>query len=332
MLLIGDLPSPTEEAILPMKLLIHPPRGERWLSALRERVPSVEVVEAASPEEALGQIGDADAFYGRITPPLLAAARRLRWIQAPMAGLEGSMFPELIGSDVVLSNMRGIYSEEIADHAYCMLLMLARGMPALMRAQQARDWRGGRSVRPTHLGDATLGIVGLGGIGREVARRAAASGMRILAVDPRPEERPADVETVWSVEQLPAMLAQSDFVVICAPHTPQTQGMFDSRAFAAMKPGSYLINISRGVIVQLAALVDALQSGRLAGAALDVYEVEPLPREHLLWSMENVILTPHVAAVAVDYEARRLQVLSDNLARFAAGETPRNVVDKASWF
>jgi phosphoglycerate dehydrogenase-like enzyme len=249
-----------------------------------------------------------------------------------MAGLEGSMFPELVASDVVLSNMRGIYSDEIADHAFCMLLMLARGMPAYMRAQQAHEWRKRAAGPLIHLPDATLGIVGLGGIGSELARRAAASRMRVLAVDPRPEERPAGVEAVWSVEQLPTLLAQSDFVVICAPHTPQTAGLFDARAFGAMKDGAYLINISRGVIVKLDALVDALRGGRLRGAALDVYEVEPLPTEHPLWGMENVILTPHIAATATDYEPRRLEVLADNLRRFAAGEPLRNVVDKANWF
>src|SRR5438132_1658860 len=130
-----------------MELLIYPPRGEDWLRELRAHAPSAAIVEAANEEEALVRIADADAFYGRITPALLAAGRRLRWIQAPMAGLEGYVFPELVQSDVLLTNMRGIYSEEIADHAYCMLLMLARGMPAYMRAQQAREWRGGAAVR-----------------------------------------------------------------------------------------------------------------------------------------------------------------------------------------
>src|SRR4029079_17412342 len=164
-----------------MKMVIHPPRGERWLTVLRGRVPSAELVEAARPEEALQQIADADALYGRITPELLAAGRRRRCIQARSAGLEGVMFPELVASDVTMTNMREIYSDEIADHAYCMLLMLARGMPAYMQAQRAREWRKGQQVPAIHLPDATLGIVGLGGIGRELARRAATSGMRVLA-------------------------------------------------------------------------------------------------------------------------------------------------------
>lgn len=315
-----------------MKILIHPPRGERWLQVLRQRVPSAAIVEAAGAEQALQEIADADALYGRITPALLAAAKRLRWIQAASAGLEGVMFPELVASDVVMSNMRGIYSDEIADHAYCMLLMFARGMPAYMRAQQARQWRNGSQVPAIHLPDATLGIVGMGGIGSELARRAATSGMRVLAVDPRPGERPEGVASVWGVERLPELLPQADFVTICAPHTPQTRGMFNAEMIGHMQPGAYLINISRGVIVHLAALVDALRAGRLAGAALDVYETEPLPADHPLWAMENVIMTPHVAARAADTEARRLEVLADNLARFAAGQPLRNVVDKANWF
>jgi phosphoglycerate dehydrogenase-like enzyme len=313
-----------------MRLLIHPPKGPEWREALQAAAPDVEFVEAAETEVPEA-IRDADAFYGQIQPDWLAAAPRLRWIQSPVAGLEHSMFPELVASPVTLTNMRGIYSDHIADHAYGLLLALARGLPEFMRRQARREWNPD-GVRAVHLPDATLGILGLGGIGRELARRAKTSGMTVLAVDARPEGQPPEVDAVWPAGRLRELLEQSDFVAVCAPHTPETERLLDREKLAWMKPTAFLINVSRGVIVDLAALTAALLGGRLAGAALDVFETEPLPADHPLWAMENVLLTPHVAWMGPDSEARRLDVLRENLRRFAAGEPLANVVDKARWF
>jgi phosphoglycerate dehydrogenase-like enzyme len=313
-----------------MRLVICPPRGEAWRSALQAAAPGAEVVEAAEAEVP-AVIGTADAFYGRIRPEWLAAAPRLRWIQSPVAGLEHSMFPELVASPVTLTNMRGIYSDHIADHAYALLLALARGLPQFMRRQARHEWST-KEVRVVHLPDATLGIVGLGGIGRELARRAKTSGMTVLAVDARPGERPTEVDELWSTDRLRELLQRADFVAVCAPHTPETERLIDREKLAWMKPTACLINISRGVIVELAALTEALQQGRLAGAALDVFEKEPLPADHPLWDMENVLITPHAAWMGPDSEARRLDVLRENLRRFVKDEPLLNVVDKARWF
>jgi phosphoglycerate dehydrogenase-like enzyme len=354
-----------------MRLVIHPPRGDDWVAALQAVAPGVEIIEAADGEvsEALRS---AEAFYGTIRPEWLAAALRLRWIQSPVAGLEHSMFPELVSSPVLLTNMRGIYSDHIADHAYALLLALARGLPQFMRRQARHEWNA-RDVRAVHLPDATLGILGLGGIGRELARRAKTSGMTVLAVDARPGDRStgagegpqgrgpgpgrlgrvADsggghselasaggpgtpgaevVDALWPVERLRELLERSDFVAVCAPHTPETERLLDREKLGWMRPTAYLINISRGIIVELAALTDALRQGRLAGAALDVFETEPLPADHPLWDMENVLITPHAAWMGPDSEARRLEVLRENLRRFVAGQPLLNVVDKARWF
>jgi phosphoglycerate dehydrogenase-like enzyme len=313
-----------------MKLIIHPPRGGEWLTALRAAAPGVEIVEAEG-NAVLDAIPTADAFYGRIRPEWLAAAPRLRWIQSPVAGLEHSMFPELVASPVTLTSMRGIYSDHIADHAYALLLALARGLPQFMRRQARHEWSQ-QGVRAVHLPDATLGIIGLGGIGRELARRAKVSGLTVLAVDARPEDRPEAVDELWPTERLRELLGRSDFVAVCAPHTPETERLLNRETLGWMKSSAYLINISRGVIVELAALTEALQQGRLAGAALDVFETEPLPADHPLWDMENVVVTPHAAWMGPDSEARRLEVLKVNLRRFAAGEPLLNVVDKARWF
>lgn len=313
-----------------MRLVIYRPEGKSWAAVLRAVAPDVEIVEAAEAEvpEALRT---AEAFYGTIRPEWLAAAPRLRWIQTPIAGLEHAMFPELVRSPVVLTNMRGIYSDHIADHAYALLLALARGLPQLMRRQARHEWSS-RDLRVVHLPDATLGIVGLGGIGSELARRAKTSGMTVLAVDARPGDQPEWVDALWPVDRLRELLERSDFVAVCAPHTPETERLLNREKLSWMKPSAYLINVSRGVIVELAALTEALQTGRLAGAALDVFETEPLPADHPLWDMENVLITPHSAWLGPDSEARRLDVLRENLRRFVAGEPLLNLVEKARWF
>jgi phosphoglycerate dehydrogenase-like enzyme len=313
-----------------MKLVIHPPKGGEWLATLKAATPTVEIVEA-DEADLLAEIRTAEAFYGAIRPEWLAAAPRLRWVQMPMAGLEHVMFPELVASPVILTNMRGIYSDHIADHAFALLLALARGLPQFMRRQARHEWSQ-RDIQVVHLPDATLGIIGAGGIGQELARRAKVSGMTVLAVDARPERKSEGVDELWPVERLRELMQRSDFVAVCAPHTPETEGLLDAEKLSWMKPGAYLTNISRGVIVKLDALTEALRAGRLAGAALDVFETEPLPADHPLWDMENVLLTPHAAWMGPDSEARRLEVLRENLRRFAGGEPLLNQVDKARWF
>jgi phosphoglycerate dehydrogenase-like enzyme len=183
-----------------------------------------------------------------------------------------------------------------------------------------------------HLADCTLGIVGLGAIGSEIARRGLAFGMRVIAVDPVQSTGPEGVAAVWKLERLDDVLRQSDFVVIAAPHTPETAGMFGLPQFEQMKRTGYVINIGRGVIVKLGDLCEALRRGLIAGAGLDVFETEPLPPEHSLWKFENVILTPHVAGTSPRIAERHLEVLLDNIVHFRRGEPLRNVADKRRWF
>jgi phosphoglycerate dehydrogenase-like enzyme len=308
------------------------------------------VVNAASEAEALTAVADAEAFFGKITPPLLAAARRLRWVQSPTASLEHYLFPELIAHRCVLTNMRGLFSDVIADQVMGYVLCFARNLHRYIRNQTAARWApvGGESARVgviagpaavnaidrahMHLGDATLGVVGLGGIGSEVARRARVFGMRVVAVDPKEQAAPEGLAALWGPERLPDLLAQSDFVAIAAPHTPQTERLFRRPQFQQMKRSGYLINVGRGAIVVLDDLVAALRAGEIAGAALDVFETEPLPADHPLWRTENVILTPHVAGYSPRIAERHLAVLLENVRRFAAGEELTNVVNKALWY
>jgi phosphoglycerate dehydrogenase-like enzyme len=308
----------------------------------------MSVVQAATEAMAVAAVADADALFGYLTPPLLAAARKLRWAQAPTASMEKYLYPELVASPVVVTNMRGIFSDVIADHVFGYILCFAKNFHTYIRQQLREHWEmlgrppgelpgygGPGEVHPSDcaaitLGDCTLGVVGFGGIGRETARRGLAFGMRVLAADPRPGAG-MDGVTLGGPERLDELLGQSDFVVIAAPHTPQTYKLFNRARLRKMKQSAYLINVGRGVIVDLADLTAALIAGEIAGAGLDVFETEPLPKGHPLWQMANVILTPHCAAASPRVPERHLEVVLDNLRRFVAGQPLRNVVDKTVW-
>jgi phosphoglycerate dehydrogenase-like enzyme len=334
-----------------MKLVIHPPVSDHRLACIRAAAAPMDVVNAADEASALREIRGADAMFGYLTKPLLAAATKLRWVQAPTASMEKYLYPELVASPVLVSNMRGIFSDVIADHVFGYILMFAKNFHIYHRQQIRGVWRaigreanelpgygGPGEVHPSDcaaitLGDSTLAVIGLGGIGLETAKRGRAFGMTVLGVDPRisPQDVPSDV-TLHRPDRLDEVLGRADFVVIAAPHTPETYKLFNRERIRRMKKTAYLINIGRGVIVDLADLTAALQAGEIAGAGLDVYEIEPLPAGHPLWSMENVILTPHTAAASPRVPERHLETLLDNLRRFAKGEPPRNVVDKRNWF
>lgn len=334
-----------------MKLVIHPPVDPARLDRIAAAAGPMAVVNAGDEADALRHMPDADAFFGKITPRLLAAAPRLRWVQAPTASLEHYLFPELAAHACVLTNMRGLFSDVIADQVMGYVVCFARNLHVYVLQAAAGRWApvGGEDARVAfssgpgtvnaidrahrHLADATLGVVGLGAIGREVARRAAAFGMRVVAVDPRPADRPAEVAALWPVEELPQLLGQSDYVVIAAPHTPRSEGMFRRPQFRQMKRDAYLINVGRGALVVLDDLVAALEANEIAGAALDVFETEPLPPGHALWKMPGrLILTPHVAGYSPRIAARHLDALLDNVGRFVRAEPLRNVVDKEKWY
>jgi phosphoglycerate dehydrogenase-like enzyme len=326
-----------------MKLVIHPAVDQARFEKIVGAAGSLEVVNVGNPEAALEEIADADGFFGKMTPELLAASKQLRWVQSPTASLEHYLFPALIEHPCLLTNMRGLFSDVIADHVFGFILCFARNFHTYVRNQMAHRWApvGGEDTRADyavgpgqvtalderhlHLSDQTLGVVGLGQIGSEIARRGQAFGMRVLAVDPLQKE-------AWRMDRLGELLGQSDFVVIAAPHTPETVKMFRRPQFQQMQRSAYLINIGRGVIVDLDDLVQSLRAGEIAGAGLDVFETEPLPATHPLWDMENVIITPHIAGYSPRIPERHLAVLLDNVNRFSKGEELRNVVNKSMWF
>lgn len=332
------------------KLLIHPPMDAERYQRLLSVSDTISIVNAANEAEALAEMPTADAFFGKITPELLAVAEQLRWVQSPTASLEHYLFPELVEHPCELTNMRGLFYDVIADHVFAYILTFARRLHLYLRQQMRTEWApiGGEEERSTfalgpshvtamdrahlHLSDCTLGIIGLGSIGTEVARRGDAFSMRVIAVDPTVQDCPPQVDRLSSLEGLDDLLAESDFVVIAAPHTPETEGMFSTREFQGMKKDAYLINIGRGVIVQLDALAAALKEGQLAGAGLDVFETEPLPAEHPLWAMEEVLITPHIAACSPHIATRHFETLCHNVRQFANGNPLKNLTDKRKWY
>lgn len=333
-----------------MKLVIHPPVDNARLTRIVAAAGAMQVINALDEQTAAQQIETADAFFGKITPAFLARAKNLRWVQAPTASLEHYLFPELAAHPCVLSNMRGLFSDVIADQVMGYVVAFARNLHIYMRRQMERRWEpvGGEAARVKfatgpgqvsaidrahlHLSDCTMGIVGLGQIGAEIARRAAAFGMTLIAVDPQRSSLAGLIDEVWKPVRLPELLERSDFVVIAAPHTPETYKLFRRPQFERMKRTAYLINIGRGVIVDLADLTGALQNGLIAGAGLDVFEIEPLPADHPLWEMQNVIITPHVAGMSPRIAERHTETLLENIRCFVAGRPPVTLVDKQRWY
>ncbi len=331
------------------KLVIYPSIDALRLRQIVDLKCQLNIVNCESLEQAEAEIGDADGFYGKMLPDLLAAARQLQWVQSPTASLEHYLFPALIQHPCQLTNMRGLFYDVIADHVFTYILMFARRMHIYMAQQYESNWspvggetgRADYSVGPGNvtpmdhqhqqLADSTLGILGMGSIGREIARYGKQLGMTVIGVDPY-SEPPKYVDTFGGLTDLDQMLSSSDFVVIAAPHTPETEGLFNLEVMGKMKSSAFLINIGRGVIIPLDDLVTALNADLIAGAALDVFEIEPLPEDHPLWKMPNVIITPHIAACTPKVSERHLEVLLGNIRRFANDESLLNVVNKSLWF
>ena len=319
------------------KFVMLPPQTEvtrDWGSKLAEAMPEVRVVIAEDQATAEREIVDAEAAFGRLPREVLTKARRLRWLQAPqIAPPAGYYYPELIEHPIVVTNFREIFNDHISAHIMAFVLAFARGLQVFIPQQLRREWKKSReNSGVVHLPEATALIVGVGGIGAETARLAAAFGMTVLATDARRTTAPAGVAELHKPEALDALLPRADFVILTVPHTPATEGFMHRARFQRMKRSAFFINIGRGMTTKLDDLVAALNAGEIAGAALDVFEQEPLPAEHPLWAMPNVLLTPHTAGWGPYLDDRRYQIMIDNCRAFLDGKPLRNIVDKASWF
>lgn len=249
----------------------------------------------------------------------------LRWVQTISAGVDAAVIAALRDRDVVLTNASGIFDRPIAETVLTYILMALKRMPEYAALQRERRWR---KLAHREAGGLTVGIVGLGSIGSEVARLCRALGMRVVALRRHPDRGAAPVDALWPPERLDDLLAEADFVVLAVPLTPETEGLIGAAQLRRMRPEAWLINIARGAIVDEPALIQALQEGWIAGAALDVFATEPLPPESPLWSLPNVILTPHQSWSTPHLQEREAALFLDNLRRYLNGEPLLNVVDK----
>jgi phosphoglycerate dehydrogenase-like enzyme len=276
-------------------------------------------------------------FTISLRPEQFAAAHRLRWIHAPTAAVHQFLFPELVSSDVVLTNSREVHGPVVAEHVMALIFALAKKIPqatALQRRHvwgQEAIWREGS--HPREIAGATLGLIGVGSIGSRVAQMASALGMRVIAVREHVDkERPEGIQAVFPPAAIDEMLGQADYIVVAAPLTDATHTLINADRLAAMKANAYLINVGRGAQVDEGALVDALRNRRIAGAALDVFEREPLPADSPLWDLDNLLITPHTAGLTEKLWERHYELFSDNLRRYLSKQPLRFVVDKGKGY
>jgi D-3-phosphoglycerate dehydrogenase len=315
-----------------MRIVLCYPVEAKHIAQIQAVAPKAEIVDSGQ-EGVANELFEADLFCGHPKVPVdwegVVAARRLRWIQSSAAGLDHCLLPCVVESDIIVTSASGVLADQVAEQTMALLFGVLRALPTFFRAQQKKEF----IRRPTRdLHHTTVGIVGFGGNGRRIAEVLAPFKTRILATDLYPYDKPPHVEALWPADRLDDLLREIDVLVLGVPLTSQTRHFIGRRELALMRRGSVLINIARGPVVLEDALVEALQSGQLHGAGVDVTEVEPLPVTSKLWDLPNVIITPHVGGQF----ARRIDQMTDffceNLRRYQAGEPLNNLVDKRLGF
>ena len=317
-----------------MKIVIIPgltlPRvDDKDVARIRQAWRGAEVV-VSDPESVHAEVVDAEVVLGFVTRPMYLAARRLRWVHAIASGVDAFLFDEFRDSDVVLTSEKGLVGEHLADHGFGLLLMLTRQLATALRlGPDAWHHRPRMRAAEIELTGATMGVFGFGGTGRAMARRAGAFGMHVLALDRDPLPASPEVDTILGASDFDEFLGSSDVVSICCPLTPQTRGKFDAVAFAKMKSNAILVNVTRGEVMVEDDLVEALQTGSIGGAALDVAPREPLPADSRLWDIPQVVMTPHTAGASQFRTQRNLDRFVRNLKRLQRGEALEGVIDKA---
>lgn len=315
-----------------MRIVLCYPVEPRHVAAIAAAVPTAEIVDAGQ-ERVAEELPEADIFCGHPKVPVpwerVVERGRLRWIQSSAAGLDHCLVPPVIESDLIVTSASGVLADQVSEHAVGLAIACTRRLPLFLAQQAAREF----VRRPTRdLTGATVGIVGLGGVGRRLAEVLAPFRVRILATDWFPVRKPPGVEFLGPPSALPAVLAAADVLFLCAPLTEETRGMIDAQALATMKRGSILVNVARGPLVDPAALAAALESGQLDSAAVDVTPEEPPAPDSPLWGAPRLIITPHVAGQS----GRRIDAMTeffcDNLRRYLEGRPLRNLVDKRLGF
>lgn len=320
--------------VLVMTGLTLPSVTDEEMAAIRDAAGEGSVVELVNGvKEAVPHAADTEVVLGVMPERLLAAAPNLRWVHATASGVDMFMYPAFKQSDVILTGEKGLVGGHLADTGFGLLLALTRQIHAAIKlGPDAWAQREAMRAQEIELEGLTMGIVGFGGTGRAMARRALGFGMKLLALDEMAVPGGDGVDEVWPTSRLNDLLAASDVVAVCCPLTEVTSHLFDDAAFATMKPGAILVNVTRGEVVDGDALVRALESGRLGGAALDVIDGEPLGPDHPIWSFDNVAMTPHTAGASQLRGPRNIARFVDNIRRYKAGEPLVGVVDKEAGY
>ena len=316
-----------------MKILIIPGLtlpsvADEDIERIRIAGGNAEVVVSAL-EDAIKQVGDTDVVLGLLSKKMFLASNRLKWVHAIASGVDMFLYDEFVSSGVILTSEKGLVGEHLADHGFGLLLMLTRQLATALRLGPA-SWEHRPEMRSKEieLTGSTLGIFGFGGTGKAMARRAVGFGMRVIALDREEMEVSDGADEVVGPEGFESMLARSDVVSICCPLTPETRGKFDSSTFSAMKDEALLVNVTRGEVMVEEDLLVALREGVIAGAALDVAPREPLPENSELWTLENVVMSPHTAGASQFRASRNIDRFIRNLEHFRVGESLEGVIDK----
>jgi D-3-phosphoglycerate dehydrogenase len=315
-----------------VRIVLCYPVESQHIAQIQSVAPDWEIVDAGQ-ERIAELLPTADIYCGHAKVPVpwdeVVAAGRLQWIQSSAAGMDHCLVPAVVGSDTLVTSASGVLANQVADHTMALLAGSLRCLPVFFEAAQKREF----IRRPTKdLHHATIAIVGLGGNGRRLAEVLSVFQTTILATDWFPVNKPPHVAELLAADRLDEILPRADAVILALPLNDQTRDMFDARRLALMKPGSVLVNMARGPIVVEDVLVDALESGHLWGAGLDVTYTEPLPESSRLWAAPNLILTPHVGGQCKTRIDDMTNFFCDNLVRYRAGQPLKNVTDKALGF
>jgi len=315
------------------KLVLGFQLDQPYVERIRSTYPDVEVLVCTDRAKLPEMVAGAQALIGwGLNADLMRNNPQLRWFATGGAGVDGILFPELIESDLTLTNNSGVHAPHMAEYLLGMMLAFVRDLPRLMRAQVRHEWEGRGGLTVYELGRQTLAVVGLGDIGQALAWRANAIGMRVVGSRRHPGELPRGVERIYGPDELHDMLAEADHVAITLPLTDETRGLFGAAEFEVMKPTSFIYNIGRGPIIDSDALISALNDGQIAGAGLDVTDPEPLNADSPLWDMENVVITAHTSGAGPFYWERGIELLIENIGRFMRDEPMLNVVDKRAGY
>ncbi|MHB9130525.1 MAG: D-2-hydroxyacid dehydrogenase [Armatimonadota bacterium] len=314
----------------PLTILILPQPLPSLIEEIHRIAPHARVITRKDFQQDPTLLEQVDIIYGMLDPELFPRAARLKWLQTDFAGMEWANHPAVQAHPAILTNAR-IHAAAISEHLFGLLLMLTRLLTTAYRGQLQHEWERSMMGQVDMLCGKTLCILGLGVIGRRCAALGKAFGMRVIGIRRHPQPEP-DVEMVYGDEQFHEALAQADVVMNLLPNTPHTHKVIGVAEFAAMRPGAYFLNAGRGQTVDTDALVAALQSGHLRGAGLDVVDPEPLPPDHPLWDLPNVVITAHYGGAFPQYAEAAARIFLDNLHRFLAGESLQFVVDKAQGY